>query len=159
MQRREFLQIAAGAGAALATGRAWAFSRQAPAHFALHPFIESHPEAVFIVRTSVVDRTDAAAKQAIGKSLAQQLFTLQDSPGIPLSSKIAIKPNLTSNCRSGDKFAIITDREFLGGMIDGMAETGFSPSQIYVRDGAGTKQTDTNYQVMAARTGKRRADR
>jgi hypothetical protein len=153
VQRREFLQIATGTGVALATGRAWAFSRPAPSHFALHPFIESHPDAVFVLRTSVVDRKDASAKQSIGKTLAQQLFTLQDEPGIPLSSKIAIKPNLTSNCRSGDKYAIITDREFVGGMIDGMTEAGFSPGQIYVRDGIGTKQTDTNYQVMAARTG------
>ena len=34
--------------------------------------------------------------------------------------KIAIKPNLTHNNKSGDTYAIITDREFLGGMIDGM---------------------------------------
>ena len=153
MERREFLQIAAGAGAVLATGRSWAFSRPAASHFGLHPFIESHPEAVFVLRTNVIDRKDAAAKQSIGKTLARQLFTLQDAPGIPLSSKIAIKPNITHNNNSGDTYAIITDREFLGGMIDGMKETGFSAGQIYVRDGMGTKQTDTKYQDMAGRTG------
>jgi hypothetical protein len=153
MERREFLQIAAGAGAVLATGRSWALSRSAPAHFGLHPFIESHPEAVFVLRTGVIDRKDAAAKQSIGKTLAKQLFTLQEAPGIRLSSKIGIKPNLTHNNNSGDAYAIITDREFLGGMIDGMKETGFSAAGIYVRDGMGTKQTDTKYQDMAARTG------
>ena len=130
-----------------------AFRGRLPSHFGLHPFIESHPEAVFVLRTSVSDRKDAAAKQSIGKTLAKRLFTLQDATGIPLSSKIAIKPNLTHNCKSGDTYAIITDREFLGGMIDGMKETGFSAGQIYVRDGIGTKQADTKYQDMAARTG------
>ncbi len=153
MDRRQFLQIATGTGLVLATGRSWASFRPAPSYFGLHPFIESHPEAVFVLRTSVTDRKDAAAKQSIGKTLARQLFTLQDAPGIPLSNKIAVKPNLTSNCKSGDTYAIITDREFVGGMIDGMKQTGFSANQIYVRDGAGTKQTDTNYQEMAARTG------
>lgn len=153
MQRREFLQIAAGAGAVLTTGRSWAFSRAAASHFALHPFIESHPEAVFVLRTSVIDRKDAAAKQSVGRTLATQLFTFQDSPGIPRSSKVAIKPNLTTNNKSGDKYAIITDREFLGGMIDGMKGAGFSAGQIYIRDGLGTKQTDTKYQDMAGRAG------
>ena len=153
MERREFLRIAAGAGAVLATGRSWAFSRPAALHFGLHPFIESHPEAVFVLRTNVSDRKDAAAKQSIGRTLAMRLFTLQDAPGILLSSKIAIKPNITHNCKSGDTYAIVTDREFLGGMIDGMRETGFSAGRIYVRDGLGTKQTDTKYQDTAARTG------
>ncbi len=153
MQRREFLQIAAGAGSVLAAGRCWAFSQPAASYFGLHPFIEAHPEAVFVLRTNVTDRKDAAAKQSIGQTLARQLFTLQDTPGISLSSRIAIKPNLTNNSRSGDTYAIITDREFLGGMIDGMKETGLSAGRIYVRDGLGTRQTDTRYQDMAARTG------
>ncbi len=153
MDRREFLQVAAGAGAVVAAGPAWAFSRPPASYFGLHPFIQAHPEAVFILRTNVTDRKDAAAKQSIGKALAGQLFTLQDKPGISLSSKIAIKPNLTYNAKSGDTYAIVTDREFLGGMIDGMKETGFSAGQIYVRDGLGTRQTDTKYQDMAARTG------
>jgi hypothetical protein len=153
MERREFLQVAAGVGAVMAAGRSWAFSRPAASHFGLHPFVDSHPEAVFVLRTRVIDRKDAAAKQSIGKTLARQLFALQDTPGIPLSSKIGIKPNITHNNNSGDAYAIITDREFVGGMIDGMKETGFSADRIYVRDGMGTNQTDTKYQDMAARTG------
>lgn len=153
MERREFLQIAAGAGAVLATGQAWAASRRGAAYFALHPFVEAHPEAVFVLRTHVADRKDTDAKQSIGRTLARQLFSLQRRTGIPLSSKIAIKPNLTSNCRSGDTYAIITDREFVGGMVDGMTQTGFSASRIYVRDGIGTNQPDTKYQDMAERAG------
>jgi len=153
MERRKFLQVAAGAGAAWAAGPSWAYSRSARSHFGLHPFIESHPEAVFVLRTQVVERKDSAAKQSIGKTLVKQLFTLQDAPGVPLSSKIAIKPNLTHNNNSGDTYAIITDREFLGGMIDGIKEVGVPAGQIYVRDGMGTNQADTKYQDMAVRTG------
>ena len=69
MQRREFLQIAAGAGSILATGRSWALSRRPASHFGLHPFIEAHPEAVFVLRTNVSDRKDAAAKQSIANAL------------------------------------------------------------------------------------------
>jgi uncharacterized protein (DUF362 family) len=153
MQRRKFLQIAAGAGTALATGRLCAFSRPAASHFGLHPFIESHPEAVFVLRTRLTDRRDAAAKQSIGKTLTGQLFAPSDVPGIPLSNKVAVKPNLTHNNGSGDTYAIITDREFLGGMIDGLKQAGISSDRIYVRDGMGTNQADTKYQDMAARTG------
>lgn len=153
MERREFLRAAAGASAVLATGASWVSSQSAAMYFGLHPFVESHPEAVFVLRTSVIDRKDSSKKQSIGKTLAKQLFTLQEARGIPLSSKIAIKPNLTHNNNSGDRFAIITDRQFLGGMIDGMKEVGFSAGRMYVRDGLGTQQTDTNYQEMAARTG------
>lgn len=153
MNRRHFLQAVAGGGATVAAARSWAASSTAATHFGLHPFIEAHPEAVFVLRTRVTDRSDAAAKEAIGKTLAKELFGPADSAGIPRASKIAIKPNLTSNSGSGDTYAIITDRDFLGGMIEGMKETGFSPNQIYVRDGLGTQQLDTKYHEMAARTG------
>jgi uncharacterized protein (DUF362 family) len=153
MRRRRFLQIAAGAGTAFGIGRSWASSQSTASRLGLHPFIQSHPEAVFLLRTNVADRKDAAAKHSIGETLAKRVFTLQDAPGTASSHKIAIKPNLTHNNNSGDSYAIITDREFLGGLIDGIKETGFSAGQIYVRDGMGTKQTDTKYQDMAARTG------
>ena len=32
------------------------------AQFAVHPFVEAHPKAVFIKRTNVPSKTDAAAK-------------------------------------------------------------------------------------------------
>jgi uncharacterized protein (DUF362 family) len=155
MERREFLQIAAGAGGLLAAGRSLGLTQPAPSFFALHPFISAHPDAVFVLRTKVTDRKDAAGKQSIGKTLAKGLFTLQNAPegGVPLSNKIAIKPNLTQNRGSGDTYAIVTDREFLGGMIEGMKETGFAADRIYVRDGMGTSQADIKYHEMAARTG------
>ena len=153
MNRREFLQAVAGFGVTAAAARSWAASADAATHLGLHPFVEAHPEAVFVLRTSVTDRKDASAKESIGQSLAKQLFGLTDGAGISQSSKFAVKPNLTSNSRSGDRFAIITDRDFLGGMLEGLKGTGISADRMYVRDGMGTRQLDTKYQEMAARTG------
>lgn len=152
MNRRDFFRAVAGAGVTVAAGRSGASSSSATMRFGLHPFVEAHPEAVFLLRTTVADRKDAAAKESIGRTLAMQLFGLTDGVGIPRTSKIAVKPNLTSNNGSGDRYAIITDRDFLGGMLEGIKETGISPGQIYVRDGMGTNQLDTRYQEMAART-------
>jgi Domain of unknown function (DUF362) len=153
MNRRDFLRTVAGVSATVAAARSWASSSSAATHLGLHPFVEAHPEAVFVLRTSVADRKDAAGKGSIGKTLAKQLFGLTDGAGISPASKIAVKPNLTSNNGSGDTYAIITDRDFLGGMLEGIKETGLAPGQIYVRDGMGTKQLDTRYHEMAARTG------
>ncbi len=156
MNRRDFLRAVAGVGATVATARTWAWSSSTERHFGVHPFVEAHPEAVFVLRTSVTDRKDAAGKESIGKALAQQLFGITASPdraGTPRPSRIAVKPNLTSNNGSGDRYAIITDRDFLGGMLEGIQATGISPGQIYVRDGMGTNQRDTKYHEMAARTG------
>src|ERR1019366_1298687 len=111
MNRRDFLRTVAGVSATVAAARSWASSSSAATHLGLHPFVEAHPEAVFVLRTSVADRKDAAGKGSIGKTLAKQLFGLTDGAGISPASKIAVKPNLTSNNGSGDTYAIITDRD------------------------------------------------
>lgn len=92
--------------------------------FGLHPFIEAHPEAVFITRTHVSARTDAEAKKWEGAKLAKELFTLRDTRGIPPSHRMAIKPNQG-----------ITDFDFVEGMIEGMKEVGCSEDRMYVREG------------------------
>jgi hypothetical protein len=61
----------------------------------VHPFIEAHPEAVFIRRTSVASKTDSPGKLQAGLDLAKELFTLSETPGIPLTNAVALKPNLT----------------------------------------------------------------
>lgn len=76
--------------------RAWPSAYQGgPRYFGLHPFVAAHPEAVFIKRTQVVYKLDAAAKMAEGKALARELFTLQDTPGFSVTDKVAMKPNIT----------------------------------------------------------------
>jgi hypothetical protein len=112
VDRRSFLKGIAGYGAAsLANPAATLLAHElaAPAYFGLHPFIEAHPEAVFIRRTNVPSRTDAEAKQRESLALAKEIFTLRDTPGIPLTHKFAIKPNLTAAKESGLYHAIVTD--------------------------------------------------
>ena len=86
--RRQFLASAAASAAALA----------APGHryFSLAPFIEANPKAVFIRRTSVAHKMDSAAKRAEGLNLAREIFVTADQPGVPLSHRIILKPNVTS---------------------------------------------------------------
>lgn len=140
MKRREFIKliVSIGAGSAIFDPMEVVVKRalSAPRYFALHPFIESHPEAVFIKRTNVTSKTDSEAKRSEGEVLAKEIFTLRESGGIPLSSKLAIKPNLTcTNGRSNTEegMGVITDPYFVEGMIDGIP--GFAPENIYIREG------------------------
>ena len=117
--------------------------------FGLHPFVEAHPEAVFIKRTHVPVQTDVEAKKREGVELARELFTLRDTPGIPPSHRMAIKPNQG-----------ITDYDFVEGMIEGIKEVGFSADRIHVREGnwlgdgyARFEKVITPYQRIEERTG------
>ncbi|HOA60266.1 MAG: DUF362 domain-containing protein [Verrucomicrobia bacterium] len=131
--------------------------------FGLHPFIDAHPEAVFIKRTRVPHKTDAAAKQQEGYELATEIFMLRETPGIPLSHRIAIKPNLTCTSGTGGTEAgmgIITDSAFVEGIIGGIKHVGFPASRIYLREGnwlgdgyCPRESTVGGYLDVAARTG------
>lgn len=131
--------------------------------FNLHPFIEAHPEAVFIKRTNVPVKTDAQAKQAAGIEFAQEIFVYGTTKGIPLSHKIAIKANVTYTEGMGKTVAgmgIITDKHFTEGLIEGMKGLGFQASKMYLREGnwlkdgySGSDLMSTGYLEMAERTG------
>ena len=64
MRRRDFLKAAGlvGTSSLLKPDLIFGSSRQSTAFFHLHPFVEAHPEAVFIKMTSVSDRSAAAEK-------------------------------------------------------------------------------------------------
>ena len=149
--------------AGLATPTVTGGQVRAKRYFALHPFIEAHPEAVFIVRTRVGSKTDAEGKKQAGLDLAQRILTLQDTPGIPLTHKLAIKPNLTCTSGQGNTeggMGIITDRYFMEGLIEGMKKLGLPAENMYLREGnwlgegycPGDAQS-TGYVEMAERTG------
>lgn len=133
------------------------------AFFSLHPFIETHPEAVFIKRTNVPVKTDAQAKQLAGFEFAQDVFVYGTTAGIPLSHKIAIKANVTYTEGMGNTAAgmgIITDRHFTEGLIEGMKGLGFQSNNMYLREGNWLKNgycptdlTYTGYAEMAESTG------
>jgi len=110
----------------------------ATSYFGLHPFIESHPEAVFIKRTNVLAKMDSPAKKQEGFNFADEILTLRDTPGMPLNQPIAIKPNLT--CASGrsnteEGMGIVTDPYFVEGMLEKMINLGLSADNIYMREG------------------------
>jgi hypothetical protein len=165
MKRREFLKAAGVAGATsllkpeLVFGRPW---QNAP-YFDLHPFVGAHPEAVFINVTQVIGKTETSQKLLAGRQLANELFVPSDTAGYPKGSKIAIKPNLT--CMGGNFstawMGIVTDADFVGGLIEGMKDTlGLEGRQFYLREGnlLGDAYCPQNealdwYQPMARRVG------
>ena len=124
LHRRDFLKLSASAGAAGLAGsmNVWG-SRQAETtgFFGVHNFIRNNPEAVFIMKTSVDVKTNAEAKINAGKVFSQNVFVplSQEDGGIPLSNRVAIKPNLTWTSKD-DKRAtvescrgIVTDPDFV----------------------------------------------
>lgn len=128
MERREFLKSAGLVGAASLLGPELVLARpgQSGGYFALHPFVAGHPEAVFIKRTQVGAKINGEAKRQEGLALARELFVRRDDAGVPLSHKIALKPNLSG---------AVTDVSFVKGMIEGMIELGLSGDQFYLREG------------------------
>ena len=63
----------------------WAFAaapQPAAGPLGLHPFVEAHPEAVFIRRTKVAAKTDAEAIRREALALAREVFTVRRGPGL-----------------------------------------------------------------------------
>jgi hypothetical protein len=156
MDRRAFLKTAAGMGlAANALPSLGLLGNEgaAAAYFGLHPFIEAHPEAVFIRPTHVAAKNDSEAKRREASELARRIFTRRDSPGQSLSDKFAIKPNLTAALGKGHDFAIVTDPYVVEGLVDGLRQTGVRAGNIYARDGLNVNQPGIGYQEMSQRSG------
>lgn len=162
MDRRVFLKAMGTAGVVGLldpTGFLVRRARASGRYLSLHPFIEAHPEAVFIKRTGVLVKTDSEAKKQEGLKLAQELFTSGDTPDISLC---AIKPNLT--CLGGeataDRLGIVTDPDFVEGMVEGMKGLGLQADRIYLREGNFLRDAYCSesealewYQPLATRTG------
>jgi hypothetical protein len=47
-------------------------------HFGVHPFVERHPEAVFIMRTHVDYKTNSTACKRTGLELGRSVFVPMD---------------------------------------------------------------------------------
>ena len=96
-------------------------------YFGLHPFIEANPKAVFIRRTKVPHKMDEASKRDAGLRLAREIFVRSATPGIPLTHRIVLKPNVCSvrNHRPHvENWGTGTDPQFYEGMVMGMQELG-----------------------------------
>ena len=157
MSRRSFFRQLGGFGVAtVAAPGEWAFAATPPAAtgpLGLHPFVEAHPEAVFIRRTKVAAKTDAEAIRREALALAREVFTVRKGPGLALTQTVAIKPNLTSTKKTGLTHAIVTDPFVVEGLVDGLVEQGIARGSIFVREGLMVEQPTTGYPEMALRAG------
>ncbi len=156
MDRRTFVKSIAGYGlASLSAPAATIFARElaAPSYFGLHPFIEAHPEAVFIRKTNVSSKNDSDGKKGEALALAQKIFTLRDSPGTPLTHKFAFKPNLTSAKGTGITHAIVTDPYVVEGFVEGLKQRQIPAGNIYLREGLMVTQPRTGFVELAERSG------
>ena len=157
MSRRSFFRQLGGFGVAtVAAPGEWAFAaapEAAAGPLGLHPFIEAHPEAVFIRRTKVAAKTDAEAIRREALAFTRGVFTMRRGPGVSSTQTVAIKPNLTSTKKTGLTHAIITDTYAVEGLVDGLKELGVAPGSIFVREGLMVEQPTTGYAEMALRAG------
>ena len=167
MDRRTFIKTTAGIGAAVTfvPGQLFSALRNGwQQYFAVHPFIESHPDAVFIMRTSVDVKTNAEAKKQAGLDFARSVFipANADTPGrIPISHKIALKPNLTLRFHWEPQYTvegtmgIVTDAFFVEGVIETIKSLGVAGEQIYLVETNYDEAdlADGGYLDMVVRTG------
>ena len=126
--RREFLASAAAV-----------VTRRPSPYFGLHPFIEAHPKAVFIRRTRVTQKMNSAQKLDEGLRLAREIFVPLPEPGVPVTDRVVLKPNITS-VRSErpdvENWGTGTDPDFYEGLIVGLKELGirkfsFAEANLY----------------------------
>ena len=157
MSRRSFFRQLGGFGVAtVAAPSEWAFAaapEAAAGPLGLHPFVAAHPEAVFIRRTKVAAKTDAAAIRKEALALAREVFTMRKGPGVPATQTVAIKPNLTSTKKTGLTHAIVTDPYVVEGLVDGLVEQGIARGSVFLREGLMVEQPTTGYPEMALRAG------
>jgi hypothetical protein len=158
ISRREFLQTlsTASAAVALTSSRLFGSVRSKTAsYFRVHPFVEAHPNAVFIMRTDVDVKTNSAAVKQAGLTFGQSVFGPSDSPGVPMSYRVAIKPNIVMMPSKDERnMGIVTDPYFVEGIIESLKLLGLPGSQFYLREVNDPGQFENSgYAQMAQRTG------
>ena len=122
--RRRFLESSA-ALAANATAAVSSLRPEVPQYFGLDPFIEANRGAVFIRRTRVAHRRDAAGMRAEGLRLGREIFVPMDRPGIPISHRVILKPNvLTRATAEGPEVNWGTDPDLYEGLLLALRELG-----------------------------------
>ena len=161
--RRSFIKTATSVGALNAVKPIRTLSvqrRTSSDHFSVHPFIESHPEAVFVMKTYVDVKTNSAAKVNTGRLFANSVLLPVDKGGMPVTTTIPIKPNLTSSQTQNKNFSleygmgIVTDPFFVEGVIEGMKTLGLSGNQFFIREVNSPEDFEPRgYTAMAERTG------
>jgi len=165
LDRRSFIRSIALAGSGLVLNPVKVMSQQAGTAgnlFGVHPFVQDNPDAVFIMKTSVDVKTNAAAMKEAGLKFADSVLGLTEDTekGIPLNHKYVYKPNLTCRMSSHEKYTversmgIVTDSNFMEGIVESMQELGIPATQMYMREvNCAGDLEDGGYIAMAERTG------
>jgi hypothetical protein len=142
LNRRQFIRtaaLAAGGAAALPIRSMGSRYQTSSGFFGLHEFIEGNPDAVFIMKTNVEKKTDGEAIKQAALAFTRSVILLKEN-GVPITSLIPMKPNLTCSSTSSKSYSleygmgIVTDPFFTEGVIEGMKELGFSGNQFYIRE-------------------------
>jgi uncharacterized protein (DUF362 family) len=165
ISRRTFLKTSSIAGTAVALNASPVFCRllkQSLDYYGVHPFIDAHPDAVFILRTNVDVKTNSASIKDVGLNFGRSVFVHLD-PGdgaVPIDYKVALKPNITcrgvtdSNYTRLGTMGIVTDSFFVEGIIESIKELGVQSNKFYIREtNCATDYEEGGYISMAARTG------
>jgi len=163
-KRRDFIKATAVVGTAVISNpfkTISAFARSSN-HFALNLFIEHNPEAVFIMKTAAEDKFAAEAIKEAGLTFGRSVFISTDDAetGFPLDGIFVMKSNLTSRGKwqSGytveGTMGVITDVNFVEGIIENMKKLGVTAGNIYIREVNGLENmTEGGYEAMGERIG------
>ena len=164
LTRRDFLKASTAAGIIGLTKPIEVLAslyQDSSGFFGVHPFIEANPDAVFIMRTDVDVKTNTEALCQTGLDFGRSVLVpmSEKDGGVPLTHKVAIKPNITCSYTDNGSYdieyrmGIITDPYFVEGVIEGMKELGLSSGQIYMREANCPDDFEAmGYTAMAERT-------
>ena len=165
VSRRAFFQTASvlsGSLGMIDPTPVFADAAKSAGYFGVHPFVELHPEAVFILRTHVDRKTNSDACMRVGLDFGRTVFVPMDKTGIPVSHNIATKPNLTAHQamdeRRGftleDTMGIATDVFFVEGLFESLKDLGVAGSKMHMRDANGSGVIEPRgYVAMSQRVG------
>jgi hypothetical protein len=165
INRRDFLKsssLLCGSLGIFGPASIFAAESKPSGYFGVHPFVERHPEAVFILRTHVDYKTNSAACKRVGLDFGRSVFVPMDDTGIPVTSNIATKPNLTAHQAVDEKrgfaledtMGIATDVFFVEGLFESLKELGVAGARMHIRDANGASVIEPRgYVAMAQRVG------
>ena len=163
--RRDFIKMSSllvGSAGLAKPVSVFAAEKKPTGYFGVHPFVEMHPEAVFIMRTQVDSKTNSEACRRVGLDFGRTLLVPMDNTGAPVSSHIATKANLTAHSpvdekkglKLEDTMGICTDVFFVEGMFNALMEMGVPGKNMHTRDVNGARIVEARgYVAMAERTG------
>ena len=163
--RRHFLKsssVLCGSLGFISRASIFASESKPSGYFGVHPFVEQHPEAVFILRTHVDYKTNSDACKRVGLDLGRSVFVPMDNTGIPVTYNIAAKPNLMAHQAVDEKrgfaledtMGIATDVFFVEGLFESLKELGVAGARMHMRDANGATVIEPRgYVAMAQRVG------